>query len=64
MRTRYPQVTNVFWYTSRDLVTGEIQRDHRGLFRRDFSPRPVVEVIRCYVRGCHHGSPTKEAAAP
>lgn len=49
VRARYPEVTKVFWYTSRDLVTGRIHPDHRGLMRRDFSPRPVLLAIRRYV---------------
>jgi len=52
VRTRFPEVTNVFWYTSRDLATGKVHQDHRGLLRRDFTARPVLTTVRCYVRGC------------
>lgn len=45
---RYPQVTNVFWYTSRDLVTGKVHQDNRGLFRRDFSAKPAVDAVRAF----------------
>jgi hypothetical protein len=59
LRTRYPQVTNVFWYTSRDLVTGKLHPDHRGLLRRDFTPRPALAVVRCYVQGCGARAPAR-----
>jgi hypothetical protein len=52
VRGKFPEVTNVFWYTSRDLTTGKVHQDHRGLLRRDFSPRPALGALRCYVRGC------------
>jgi hypothetical protein len=63
VRTRYPQVTNVFWYTSRDLVTGKLHQDHRGLLRRDFTPRPALTVVRCYVQGCR-ATPAARGGTP
>ncbi len=48
---RYPQVTHVFWYTSRDLETGRVHQDNRGLLRKDFSPKPAVDAIRQYAAG-------------
>jgi aryl-phospho-beta-D-glucosidase BglC (GH1 family) len=54
VQNRYPQVTNLFWYTSRDLVTGSIHPDNRGLLRRDFSAKPALGAMKCYTRaiGC------------
>jgi hypothetical protein len=51
VQNRYAQVTNVFWYTSRDLATGSIHPDNRGLMRRDFSPKPALGAVRCYTLG-------------
>jgi hypothetical protein len=63
VRTEYPEVQNVFWYTSRDLVTGRTHQDHRGLLRRDFTPRPALRVVRCYVRGCPAPAPASRGGA-
>lgn len=43
---RYPQVTHAFWYTSRDLETGRVHQDNRGLIRKDFSPKPALTAVR------------------
>jgi hypothetical protein len=62
VRLVYPQVKNVFWYTSRDLVTGKTHQDHRGLLRRDFTSRPALTVVRCYVEGCPGPSAARRAS--
>jgi polysaccharide biosynthesis protein PslG len=48
---RYPTVTHVLWYTSRDLETGRIHQDNRGLLRKDFTPKPAVASIKGYAAG-------------
>jgi len=47
VQSSYPQVSRVYWYTSRDKATGDIHQDRFGLLRRDFSPRPVLLAAGC-----------------
>ncbi|MDQ1647142.1 MAG: polysaccharide biosynthesis protein PslG [Cryptosporangiaceae bacterium] len=53
IQAKYPQVTNVFWYTSRDLtVDGAYHQNNRGLIRRDFTAKPALTALACYTHGC------------
>ena len=45
-RYRWPQVTAMFWYNSRDTNTGQPHKDGFGLMRRDFTPRPALARMR------------------
>lgn len=47
---RYPQVTHAFWYTSRDLATGKVHQDNRGLMRKDFTPKPALLALGEWIR--------------
>jgi hypothetical protein len=50
----YPQITNAFWYTSRDLIVdGAYHQNNRGLIRRDFTAKPALKAVACYVKGCN-----------
>lgn len=55
---RYPSVTHVFWYTSRDLQTGRIHQDNRGMIRLDFSPKPILDTLRKLARSKPEPPPT------
>jgi hypothetical protein len=46
VQQRWPQVTAMFWYNSRDKRTGSAHQDGFGLMRRDFSPKPVLGAIK------------------
>ena len=62
IQAKYPQVTNVFWYTSRDLVVdGAYHQNNRGLIRRDFTAKPALTALACYTIGC---PAPKAVAAP
>jgi hypothetical protein len=53
IQANYTQVTNAFWYTSRDLnVDGAYHQNNRGLIRRDFTTKPALRSVACYVKGC------------
>ncbi|MDQ1656533.1 MAG: polysaccharide biosynthesis protein PslG [Cryptosporangiaceae bacterium] len=53
IQANYPQITNAFWYTSRDLnVDGAYHQNNRGLIRRDFTPKPALQMVTCYIKGC------------
>ncbi len=42
VRLKWPQVTTMIWYNSRDKATGDAHQDGYGLMRRDFSSRPSL----------------------
>jgi polysaccharide biosynthesis protein PslG len=48
VRSRWPQVTVLIWYTSRDKDTGAIHTDHRGLMERAFAPRPILSEFKAH----------------
>jgi hypothetical protein len=54
VRARWPQVTHMFWYNSRDRATGTLHSRHRGLMTADFRPKPALIDLGCHVagRGC------------
>jgi hypothetical protein len=54
IQANYPQVTQAFWYTSRDLaVDGAYHQNNRGLIRRDFTAKPALAAVTCYLKGCN-----------
>jgi hypothetical protein len=54
VRARWPQVTHMFWYNSRDRATGTLHSRHRGLMTAGFRPKPALIDLGCHVagRGC------------
>ena len=40
-----PYVTRMFWYSDRDLSTGDVQYRNYGLFRRDLSSKPALGAL-------------------
>ena len=56
-QARWPQVTNMIWYNSRDKNTGNVHQDGYGLMRRDFSPKPALALFKV-LRGAATPLPT------
>ena len=40
-----PYVTRMFWYSDRDLNSGDVQYRNYGLFRRDLSGKPALAAL-------------------
>jgi hypothetical protein len=49
--SRYPYVTNVFWYNDWDRGASEKQIDNYGLLARDLSPKPVYHALKQRLTG-------------
>jgi hypothetical protein len=48
---RYPYVTRVSWYSSRNESTSNVENNHFGLFTIRLHPKPVVAALRKYTHG-------------
>jgi hypothetical protein len=46
VNSQYPQVTALFWYTVRDTALGNVQQDHYGLVRTDWSRKPAFAALQ------------------
>jgi hypothetical protein len=48
-KANYPYVTNMIWYTERNLTSGNIHQDNFGLLRFDLTPKPAYNSIKTYL---------------
>jgi aryl-phospho-beta-D-glucosidase BglC (GH1 family) len=55
VRSRYPYVTNVFWYNERNTVAGNPWEDNLGLLNRDLSEKPVYRALRTFLLQARRG---------
>lgn len=56
LRTSFPYVTNVFWYTDHDRTDSGTQDDNYGLLDVNLAPKPALLALRAYT-AARGGSP-------
>jgi exo-beta-1,3-glucanase (GH17 family) len=49
VRSSFPYVTGLFWYTDRDRHDSGIQNDNYGLLSYELTPKPVYSAIKSYL---------------
>jgi hypothetical protein len=49
LRSRFPQVSHVFWYAARDRVDSDPQTNGYGLLTHDLEPKPAYRALRAYI---------------
>jgi len=48
LRSRFPQVSHVFWYAARDRVDSDLHTNGYGLLRYDLEEKPAAAALRAY----------------
>jgi polysaccharide biosynthesis protein PslG len=49
LRSRFPQVSHVFWYAARDRVDSDVHTNGYGLLTYDLEPKPAYRALRAYL---------------
>lgn len=63
-RQTMPYVTNLFWYTDRDIPSNSIQNSNYGLFYNDLRPKPAYFAVKSYLQGFSQPPPPPAGPAP
>jgi hypothetical protein len=48
LRSRFPQVSHVFWYAARDRVDSDVHTNGYGLVTYDLRDKPALGALRAY----------------
>ena len=49
VQSSFPYVTNLFWYTERNVTTSNLQNANYGLLTHDLQPKPAYTALKDYL---------------